>query len=477
MAQEAPSRASRTRFGYVASLWQVIMIILFGLVTEYANQNVLASNEEGAFRDKYPFFQDVHVMIFVGFGFLMTFLQDYGYSSVGFNFLISALTIQWAILCNGFWHNVHLDKWDQIRLDIESLITADFAAGAVMITFGALLGKVSPMQMFFIMIFEIFFYGLNEMIGAYELHAVDMGGSIFVHAFGAYFGLGCSWAMTRDAPPEEDKNGKNGATKTSDMFAMIGTLFLWMFWPSFNGALAETEQQHRVVINTVLALTASCVMAFAADILLRKHSKFDMVSIQNATLAGGVAVGSSSDLVIDPWGALLIGAVAGFVSVYGYVKIQPALKEKFGLDDTCGVHNLHGIPGIIGALGGVISAANAGTDEYGVNICTVFAQRAPKDNATGMIGSEDWHVCEATGKGWDASDQAQHQLWALLVTLGISIGSGIFVGTLVKSVGGMIDDEHWYDDETHWEVPGASEGSEKDTSAVTPASNAAQLSV
>ena len=39
-------------------------------------------------------------MIFVGFGFLMTFMRRYGFGSVGFNFLLSVLTIQWAILTN-----------------------------------------------------------------------------------------------------------------------------------------------------------------------------------------------------------------------------------------------------------------------------------------------------------------------------------------------------------------------------------------
>merc|ERR1719453_683347 len=104
-----------------------------------------------------------------------------------------------------------------------------------------------------------------------------------------------------------------------------------MFWPSFNGALATEQQQVRVVINTVIALTGSCVAAFAMDNLTRPGHKFDMVSIQNATLAGGVAVGSSSDLVIQPWGALLIGVVAGYVSVCGYVYIQPWLERRLGL--------------------------------------------------------------------------------------------------------------------------------------------------
>lgn len=46
-------------------------------------------------------FQDVHVMIFVGFGFLMTFLRRYGYSSIGFNFLLAAFAIQWSTITSG----------------------------------------------------------------------------------------------------------------------------------------------------------------------------------------------------------------------------------------------------------------------------------------------------------------------------------------------------------------------------------------
>ena len=46
------------------------------------------------------------------------------------------------------------------------LIRADFAAAAVMITFGAVLGKVSQTQLLIIGFFEVIFYGINEMVGA-----------------------------------------------------------------------------------------------------------------------------------------------------------------------------------------------------------------------------------------------------------------------------------------------------------------------
>ena len=45
---------------------------------------------------------DVHTMMFIGFGFLMTFLKKYGYGSVGFNFILAAYVLEWALLCRGW---------------------------------------------------------------------------------------------------------------------------------------------------------------------------------------------------------------------------------------------------------------------------------------------------------------------------------------------------------------------------------------
>lgn len=63
-------------------------------------------------------FQDVHVMIFVGFGFLMTFLKRYGFGAVGFNFIIAAFGLQWALLMQGWFHS--LDPVDGlIKIGVE----------------------------------------------------------------------------------------------------------------------------------------------------------------------------------------------------------------------------------------------------------------------------------------------------------------------------------------------------------------------
>ena len=88
-------------------------------------------------------------MIFIGFGFLMVFLKNNSWTSIGFNYLIACWAIQITILARGFWINIceyyHDENhhWHKIELDIDKLIFADFGAGAVLISFGAILGKCS----------------------------------------------------------------------------------------------------------------------------------------------------------------------------------------------------------------------------------------------------------------------------------------------------------------------------------------------
>ena len=64
-------------------------------------------------------FQDVHVMIFIGFGFLMTFLKKYGLSAVSLNMLCAVVCLQWATLVIGFFH-LHYDS--KIMINGETVI-------------------------------------------------------------------------------------------------------------------------------------------------------------------------------------------------------------------------------------------------------------------------------------------------------------------------------------------------------------------
>ncbi len=73
---------------------------------------------------------------------------------------------------------------------MKSLIfLAEFGSAAVLITFGALLGKCNVFQLWVIATIEVFFYSLNGAIVIRIFQALDIGGAMTIHTFGAYFGL------------------------------------------------------------------------------------------------------------------------------------------------------------------------------------------------------------------------------------------------------------------------------------------------
>lgn len=118
-------------------------------------------------------------------------------------------------------------------------------------------------------------------------------------------------------------------------------------------------------------------------------------------------MGASANLILHPYGALLVGSLAGLLSVVGFNVIQPWLAEHALVYDTCGIHNLHGMPGV---AGGIVSIIAVGT---------------MTDNNTG-------YIIQQIFPGRTSEYQALMQLVGLVCTLGISILGGLFTGILVK---------------------------------------------
>ena len=101
------------------------------------------------------------------------------------------------------------------------MIKGDLAAVAVTVSFGALLGKTSHHQLLIISFIEVVIYSVNRAIASKFFHAVDAGGSIYVHTFGAYFGLAVSRVLyTHKAVA----HNKEISRYTSDLFATLGKL-------------------------------------------------------------------------------------------------------------------------------------------------------------------------------------------------------------------------------------------------------------
>jgi len=84
------------------------------------------------------------------------------------------------------------------------------------------------------------FWGFNVGLCTVSLQGVDMGGSIIIHAFGAFFGLAASYHFQPTAAGDSPNNTTNHNT---EIIGLLGSVFLWMFWPSFNGALAADGNQ------------------------------------------------------------------------------------------------------------------------------------------------------------------------------------------------------------------------------------------
>jgi ammonium transporter Rh len=97
------------------------------------------------------------------------------------------------------------------------------------------------------------------------------------------------------------------------------------------------------------ALPPSCVGAFGFSAYFNK-GKFNMEDVLNATLAGGVIIGTTADMMYMPWQSMLVGLIGGMVSSLGFNSKLPT----WGIEDSCGVQYLHGIPGILGGIAGFI---------------------------------------------------------------------------------------------------------------------------
>ena len=91
----------------------------------------------------------------------------------------------------------------------------------------------------------------------------------------------------------------------------------------------------------------------------------EMENILNATIAGGIIIGAPCSFIYRPGLALFIGVMGGAVSTLCFHNLSPKLLDCIGLYDTCGIHNLHGIPGLMGGIWSaiVVASYNSGVDE------------------------------------------------------------------------------------------------------------------
>lgn len=144
------STGLRVRLPVLIFTLEVVIVVLYVVFVTYDDSAnaVLQNNQtkpmENLLYQNYSVFADIQVMIFIGFGCLLAFFRRYGFGGMVFNFLTATFAIQWAILFQGFFQFYHDGK---IHLGVMNLINAEFACAVVLISFGAVLGKTSPVQL------------------------------------------------------------------------------------------------------------------------------------------------------------------------------------------------------------------------------------------------------------------------------------------------------------------------------------------
>ena len=310
----------------------------------------------------------IHIMamLLIGFGFLMVFVKKYGRSAITATFLLVSVSLPMylAIKSMGIFES---------QGEIEQFILAEFGAASLLIAAGAVLGRIKMYQYMIMGLLFIPFYIFNELVVIEDhFHFIgtiaDTGGSIVIHAFGAIFGISAAISLStlkqRQTPIEADA--------TSDRYSLLGSMVLWVFWPSFCGALVPPEAIPFAVVNVFIALSGSTIATYIASVSIR--GKINAADIANAALAGGVAIGSTFDHATH-LEAMIIGLVAGAISTTGFAIFQ-AKQEKFHkIIDTCGVSNLHGVPGIFGGLAAivVVDGLDASAQLKGIAITIVIA--------------------------------------------------------------------------------------------------------
>ena len=310
----------------------------------------------------------IMVMLLIGFGFLMVFVRKYGRSALTATFLLVSTALPLYMLIN----TLHIGPGTN---EIDRLIYAEFGAASLLIAAGAVLGRLKMQQYVLLGLLFVPFYMVNEWLvlqgglGLIPAGAVaDTGGSIVIHAFGAIFGLGVALTMTT----KQDFEKTIESDATSDRYSMLGSMALWIFWPSFCAALVPPDRMPHTIVNVILALCASTLTTYLTSVSIRK--KISIADIANAALAGGVAIGSTCDTASHTL-AMVIGILAGGLSTIGFSVIQAKQQNLMKIIDTCGVTNLHGLPGLMGGLIAlpIVKGLQMGSQLSGIGITIAVA--------------------------------------------------------------------------------------------------------
>ncbi|HMR70990.1 MAG TPA: ammonium transporter, partial [Rubrivivax sp.] len=235
---------------------------------------------------------------------------------------------------------------------------ATFAGITCALIVGSLAERVrfSAVLLFSVLWFTFSYLPIAHMVwgaGGYLLDkgALDFAGGTVVHINAGAAGLVGAYVLGKRIGYGRENLAPHSLTLT-----MVGASMLWVGWFGFNAGsnLEATAGAALAFVNTLFA-TAAAVLAWSAGEALLK-GKASMLGAASGAVAGLVAITPACGSV-GPMGGIVIGAVAGFVCLWGV----NGLKRLLGADDSLDVFGVHGLGGIVGALlTGVFTAPGLG---------------------------------------------------------------------------------------------------------------------
>lgn len=185
----------------------------------------------------------------------------------------------------------------------------------------------------------------------FNMGALDFAGGTVVHINAGVAGLVGAIMVGKRTGFGKDMMAPHSMTLT-----LVGAAMLWFGWFGFNAGsnLEASGGAVLATINTFLA-TAGAIVAWAL-VETFARGKASMLGAASGMIAGLVAVTPAAGS-IGPIGSIVLGLIASPVC-YFFVS---TVKNKFGYDDTADVFGVHGIGGIIGAVGtGILTAPALG---------------------------------------------------------------------------------------------------------------------
>ncbi|HEU6441818.1 MAG TPA: ammonia channel protein, partial [Microvirga sp.] len=194
----------------------------------------------------------------------------------------------------------------------------------------------------------------------FALGALDFAGGTVVHINSGVAGLVGALLVGKRIGYGRDLMAPHSLTLT-----FVGACLLWVGWFGFNAGsnLEATGGAALALLNTIVAPAAAGLAWMVVEAMGK--GKASLLGIASGAVAGLVAITPAAGLA-GPMGSILLGLVAGAACYFAVT----AVKNALGYDDALDVFGIHGVGGIIGAIGtGIVAAPSlggTGAEDYSI---------------------------------------------------------------------------------------------------------------